>query len=45
MIIFMWYREFNKNFSLKDDERTGIPLTSVTEEYVTDVTKMLDEDR
>lgn len=44
--IFRWYREFQRgNFTLEDSERPGRPRTSVTEENVTAVRKMLDENR
>lgn len=44
--IFRRYREFKRgNFSLEDAERTGRPPTSVTEENITAVRKMLDKDR
>lgn len=44
--IFRWYREFERgNFNLEDAEREGRPRTSVTEENISAVRKMLDEDR
>ncbi|CAH1955921.1 unnamed protein product [Acanthoscelides obtectus] len=43
--IFRWYREFQKsNFTLEDAEREGRARTSVTEENIPAVRKMLDED-
>ncbi|KAF2884802.1 hypothetical protein ILUMI_21373 [Ignelater luminosus] len=42
--IFRWFREFQRgNFTLEDAEREGKPRTSVTEENITAVRKMLDE--
>ena len=44
--IFRWYREFQRgNFTLEDATREGMPRTSVAEENITAVRKMLDEDR
>lgn len=44
--ILRWYKEFQKaNFSLKNDKKTERSRTSVIDENVTNVRKMLDKDR
>jgi transposase len=44
--VFRWYPEFQRgNFSLEDDSRSGSPASSVTEENVAAVRKMLESDK
>lgn len=44
--VFRWYKEFEKgNFNLDDDERTGRPVTSRTQENIDAVKKLIIADR